>query len=250
MGDLQLPSPEPDSLASQTDPAVVAAAVIRAAGELTNSHPWPWQLRLALRQHLGQFYARMACSRRGTDHVLSAVSGWSRTQVSERCLGVNRLARRRRVHRSGDGLVAAQTGSPGVLLTTSCTHALDMADLLLGVGPGDEVICPSFTFPSAATAIAREVPRLCSWTFALRPLTSTSMLSMPLSRSEPGPSASFIMEALLPTSTHCYRFWNSRHCPHRRQCPRPGRDVAGPTPWHVRGIRNTQLARHKEHHVR
>lgn len=40
-----------------------------------------------------------------------------------------------------------------VLLTTSCTHALEMAQILAGVGPGDEVICPSFTFPSAATAI-------------------------------------------------------------------------------------------------
>lgn len=40
-----------------------------------------------------------------------------------------------------------------VLLTTSCTHALEMAQILLDIGPGDEVICPSFTFPSAATAI-------------------------------------------------------------------------------------------------
>jgi dTDP-4-amino-4,6-dideoxygalactose transaminase len=47
-----------------------------------------------------------------------------------------------------------QTGSPGVLLTTSCTHALEMANMLLDIGPGDEVISPSFTFPSAATAIA------------------------------------------------------------------------------------------------
>jgi dTDP-4-amino-4,6-dideoxygalactose transaminase len=46
------------------------------------------------------------------------------------------------------------TGSPGMLLTTSCTHALEMANLLLGVGPGDEVICPSYTFPSAAAAVA------------------------------------------------------------------------------------------------
>ena len=38
------------------------------------------------------------------------------------------------------------------LLTTSCTHALEMAALLLNLGPGDEVIVPSFTFPSAANA--------------------------------------------------------------------------------------------------
>ncbi len=38
------------------------------------------------------------------------------------------------------------------LLTTSCTHALEMAAMLLDVGPGDEVIMPSFTFVSSANA--------------------------------------------------------------------------------------------------
>ena len=39
-----------------------------------------------------------------------------------------------------------------MLLTTSCTHALEMAVLLLDVGPGDEVICPPFTFVSSVNA--------------------------------------------------------------------------------------------------
>jgi dTDP-4-amino-4,6-dideoxygalactose transaminase len=43
-------------------------------------------------------------------------------------------------------------GVPKVLLTTSCTHALDMAALLLEIGPGDEVIVPSFTFVSTVNA--------------------------------------------------------------------------------------------------
>jgi dTDP-4-amino-4,6-dideoxygalactose transaminase len=38
------------------------------------------------------------------------------------------------------------------LLTTSCTHALEMASLLAGLGPGDEVIVPSYTFVSSASA--------------------------------------------------------------------------------------------------
>lgn len=38
------------------------------------------------------------------------------------------------------------------LLTTSCTHALEMAALLLNIKPGDEVIIPSFTFVSTANA--------------------------------------------------------------------------------------------------
>ena len=41
------------------------------------------------------------------------------------------------------------------LLTTSCTDALEMAALLTGVGPGDEVIVPSYTFVSSALAFVR-----------------------------------------------------------------------------------------------
>lgn len=49
--------------------------------------------------------------------------------------------------------LAEALGVERVLLTTSCTHALEMAMLVLGVGPGDEVILPSFTFVSAANAV-------------------------------------------------------------------------------------------------
>ena len=41
------------------------------------------------------------------------------------------------------------------LLTTSCTDALEMAAMLTGVGPGDEVIVPSYTFVSSALAFVR-----------------------------------------------------------------------------------------------
>lgn len=44
------------------------------------------------------------------------------------------------------------TGSPEVLLTTSCTHATEMAAILADIGPGDEVIMPSYTFVSTADA--------------------------------------------------------------------------------------------------
>jgi dTDP-4-amino-4,6-dideoxygalactose transaminase len=46
-------------------------------------------------------------------------------------------------------------GTRRVLLTTSCTHALELALLALGIGPGQEVICPSFTFVSTANAVLR-----------------------------------------------------------------------------------------------
>jgi dTDP-4-amino-4,6-dideoxygalactose transaminase len=61
---------------------------------------------------------------------------------------------------SGDGhftklcqeLLKRETGAASALLTTSCTHALEMAALLLDIGPGDEVLVPSFTFVSTANA--------------------------------------------------------------------------------------------------
>jgi dTDP-4-amino-4,6-dideoxygalactose transaminase len=61
---------------------------------------------------------------------------------------------------SGDGvftrkchdLLGRVLGVPKTLLTTSCTHALEMAALLLNIKPGDEVIIPSFTFVSVANA--------------------------------------------------------------------------------------------------
>jgi len=43
-------------------------------------------------------------------------------------------------------------GFKDVLLTTSCTHALEMAAILIDIKPGDEVIMPSFTFVSTANA--------------------------------------------------------------------------------------------------
>ncbi len=66
-------------------------------------------------------------------------------------------------HAHGDGPFTASasarlrmiTGAGHVLLTTSATHALEMASSLLGIGVGDEVILPSFTFPSAGDAVAR-----------------------------------------------------------------------------------------------
>ena len=44
------------------------------------------------------------------------------------------------------------TGSAAALLTTSCTHATEMAALLCDIKPGDEVIMPSYTFVSTADA--------------------------------------------------------------------------------------------------
>lgn len=63
-------------------------------------------------------------------------------------------------HISGDGpftkkchaFLQEALGVPQALLTTSCTHALDMAAMLLEIQPGDEVIIPDFTFVSTVNA--------------------------------------------------------------------------------------------------
>src|SRR5487761_2285555 len=51
------------------------------------------------------------------------------------------------------GWLEEQLGAARALLTHSCTAALEMAALLAGIGPGDEVIMPSFTFVSTANAV-------------------------------------------------------------------------------------------------
>lgn len=48
--------------------------------------------------------------------------------------------------------IEAKTGTAKCLLTTSCTHALEMAALLADIKPGDEVILPAYTFVSTADA--------------------------------------------------------------------------------------------------
>lgn len=54
----------------------------------------------------------------------------------------------------------AQLGATRVLLTTSCTHALELALMALGLTEGQEVIVPSFTFVSTANAVLRAGARL------------------------------------------------------------------------------------------
>lgn len=66
------------------------------------------------------------------------------------------------LHLSGNGPFSARcgewlerrTGCAKALITTSCTSALELAMLLADIRPGDEVILPSFTFVSTASAVA------------------------------------------------------------------------------------------------
>lgn len=54
--------------------------------------------------------------------------------------------------RKCDLWIEERTGTAKSLLTTSCTHATELAALLCGIGPGDEVIMPAYTFVSTANA--------------------------------------------------------------------------------------------------
>ena len=115
-------------------------------------------------------------------------------------------------HTAGNGPFAMQceryltalTGSAKVLLTHSCTGALEMAALLAGIGPGDEVIMPSFTFVSTANAF---VLRGATPVFVdvraedltIDPAVKTSLRWRPRSHAARGPSSQSTMEAVSPT---------------------------------------------------
>jgi dTDP-4-amino-4,6-dideoxygalactose transaminase len=57
-------------------------------------------------------------------------------------------------------ILAEEIGAREVLLTTSCTAALEMSAMLLDVGPGDTVVVPSFGFVTTALAFARQGARI------------------------------------------------------------------------------------------
>jgi len=57
-------------------------------------------------------------------------------------------------------ILAEATGAKEVLLTTSCTSALELSAMMLDLLPGDTVIVPSFTFTTTALAFARQGARL------------------------------------------------------------------------------------------
>lgn len=73
------------------------------------------------------------------DHVHTAIAS-------------GRLAGDQQFSRRCQKFLEHELGVARALLTTSCTHALEMAALLLDLEPGDEVILPSFTFVSTANA--------------------------------------------------------------------------------------------------
>lgn len=79
------------------------------------------------------------CTGREIDYIKQAVQ-------SHKICGDGRFTKK------CDEWLKKKTGAKEALLTTSCTHALEMAAILSGIGIGDEVIMPSYTFVSTADA--------------------------------------------------------------------------------------------------
>src|ERR1700744_384977 len=73
---------------------------------------------------------------------------------------VGQIAGDRTYSKKCHALLEGTLGVYKALVTTSCTHALEISALLLGIQPGDEVIVPSFAFVPSANAFALRGARI------------------------------------------------------------------------------------------
>jgi dTDP-4-amino-4,6-dideoxygalactose transaminase len=87
-----------------------------------------------------------------------------RIPITRPCIGEEEAAAAAEVVRSGwltqgkrtqdfEEALAAYTGARHAIVVSNCTTALHLALVVAGVGPGDEVICPSFTYIATANAV-------------------------------------------------------------------------------------------------
>src|SRR6266496_2097221 len=77
-----------------------------------------------------------------------------------RTMTIGQIAGDQTYSKQCQGTLEQVLGVRRALVTTSCTHALEMSALLLDIQPGDEVIVPSFTFVSTANAFALRGARI------------------------------------------------------------------------------------------
>ena len=162
-------------------------------------------------------------------------------------------------HSAGDGAYTAKCHAflegklqaARVLLTTSCTHALEMAALLLEIQPGDEVIVPAFTFVSTVNAFVLRGARpvFCD----IRPDT----LNLDESQAGAGDHAAHQGDR---AGALCGRGLRDGRDPGDRrparggggggQRPRPVRALQRPLPGDLRLPGDAELPRDQEHHLR
>jgi dTDP-4-amino-4,6-dideoxygalactose transaminase len=89
----------------------------------------------------------------------SGIEGQESSHINQ-SVSIGQIAGDQSYSRKCQALLEEVLGVPKVLLTTSCTHALELAALLLDIGPNDEVIVPSFTFVSTANAFVLRGARI------------------------------------------------------------------------------------------
>ncbi len=89
----------------------------------------------------------------------SAVIGRELDYIAE-AMRLGQVAGDRAFSKRCQALLEQALGVPRAMVTTSCTHALEMAALLLDIQAGDEVIVPAFTFVSTANAFALRGARI------------------------------------------------------------------------------------------
>src|ERR1700709_1262826 len=81
----------------------------------------------------------------------SSLAGREQEYIAQ-AMAIGQIAGDQMFTRKCHALLEQRLGVAKALVTTSCTHALEMAALLLNIEPGDEVIVPSFTFVSTVNA--------------------------------------------------------------------------------------------------
>lgn len=81
----------------------------------------------------------------------SSLAGREQEYIAQ-AMAIGQIAGDQTFTRKCHELLERRLGVPKALLTTSCTHALEMSALLLNISPGDEFIVPSFTFVSTVNA--------------------------------------------------------------------------------------------------
>src|SRR3954454_24392436 len=89
----------------------------------------------------------------------SSLAGREQEYIAQ-AMAIGQIAGDQTFTKKCHALLEQRIGVRKALLTTSCTHALEMCALLLNIQPGDEVIIPSFTFVSTANAFALRGARI------------------------------------------------------------------------------------------
>jgi len=89
----------------------------------------------------------------------SSLQGQELAHISE-TMNIGQIAGGQTYSKRCQAFLEQVLGVAGAMVTTSCTHALEMSALLLDLRPGDEVIVPSFTFVSTANAFALRGARI------------------------------------------------------------------------------------------